>query len=42
MIYVYNDHGRLIGIAFTEAITEPKAERTFFDEKGRLIACVYG
>lgn len=40
MIHIFNEHGRLIGVAFRGEPTPPPIERQFFDERGRLIASV--
>lgn len=40
MIYIFNQHGRLIGLAFVEQPAPQPTEQKFYDEHGRLIASV--
>lgn len=40
MIYIFNERGRLIAIAFHEQPTPPPAEKKFYDARGKLIASV--
>lgn len=40
MIYIFDKHGRLIGLAFKEETAPPPIEQKFYNEHGRLIASV--